>query len=33
MVQDIQQLNEFAVDHKYEIVVHTKGGIEIKEFM
>ena len=32
MVQDIQQLNEFAVNHKYEIVVHTKGGIEIKEF-
>ncbi len=33
MVQDIQKLNEFAVNHKYEIVVHTKGGIEIKEFM
>lgn len=33
MVQDIKQLNEFTVNRKYEIVVHTKGGIEIKEFM
>jgi len=32
MVQDIQHLNEFAVGHKYEIIIHTKGGIEIKEF-
>lgn len=33
MVQDIQQLNEFAEGKIYEIIIHTKGGIEIKEFI
>ncbi len=31
MVQDIQKLNEFAVNHVYQIIIHTKGGIEITE--
>jgi len=31
MVQDIQKLNEFAVNHVYQIIIHTKGGIEIQE--
>jgi len=31
MVQDIQKLNEFAVNHVYQIIIHTKGGIEIRE--
>ncbi|MCF6366789.1 MAG: hypothetical protein L3J35_11365 [Bacteroidales bacterium] len=31
MVQDIKKLNEFAVNHVYQIIIHTKGGIEIKE--
>lgn len=33
MVQDIQKLNEFAVNHVYQIIIHTKGGIEIRENM
>ena len=31
MVQDVQNLNEFAEGHAYEIIIHTKGGIEIME--
>ena len=33
MVQDIKKLNEFAKNHVYQIVIHSKGGIEIKENM
>jgi len=33
MVQDIQKLNEFSVNHVYQIIIHSKGGIEIKENM
>jgi hypothetical protein len=32
MVQDIQFQNEFMPGNAYEIIVHTKGGIEIKNF-
>ena len=31
MVQDIQKLNEFMENHVYQIIIHTKGGIEIQE--
>ena len=31
MVQDIQQLNEFMENHVYQIIIHSKGGIEIQE--
>ena len=33
MVQDIKNLNEFEVNHVYQIIIHSKGGIEIKENM
>jgi len=33
MVQDIQKLNEFQENHVYQIIIHSKGGIEIKENM
>jgi hypothetical protein len=32
MVQDIKYQNEFTPGNAYEIIVHTKGGIEIKDF-
>jgi hypothetical protein len=32
MVQDIRYQNEFMPGKAYEIIVHTKGGIEIKDF-
>jgi hypothetical protein len=32
MVQDIRYQNEFEPGKAYEIIVHTKGGIEIKDF-
>ena len=31
MVQDIRFQNEFMENHVYQIIIHTKGGIEIKE--
>ncbi len=31
MVQDIYKLNEFSEGHIYQIIIHSKGGIEIKE--
>lgn len=33
MVQDIKKLNEFEQNHVYQIIIHSKGGIEIKENM
>jgi hypothetical protein len=33
MVQDIRYQNEFVAGKAYEIIVHTKGGIEIKDFI
>ncbi|NPA45349.1 MAG: hypothetical protein GXO49_07435, partial [Chlorobi bacterium] len=33
MVQDIQKLNEFQENHVYQIIIHSKGGIKIKENM
>ena len=31
MVQDIRFQNEFMENHVYQIIIHTKGGIEIQE--
>lgn len=31
MVQDIYKINEFREGNVYQVIIHTKGGIEIKE--